>query len=81
MPYVSMPNCWPASTLDVPCASADGCGARGEQAGLAAVSAARAEIHDLAALGGRDHARGFAGDHGLVAERGEKICLHDLRLR
>src|ERR1700678_558683 len=37
-----------------------------------------AEIDNLTALCGGNNARGFAGDHGLVTQGGEKIGLHDL---
>ena len=60
-------------------AAADRSGASGEQAGLAAVSAARAEFDDRASLRGGDDAGGFAGNHRLEAHRGEEIRLHDLR--
>ena len=42
------------------------------------VSAARAEFHDLAALGRGYHPRRFTRDHGLKAEGGQEIGLHDL---
>ena len=74
-----MPNCCAGQHVGSARAAADDRRARGQQAGLAAVGAARAEIHDLAALRGRHDARGLAGDHRLVAQRREQIGLHDLR--
>ena len=49
--------------------TADGRSARRKKTGLAPMRSSRAEIHHLAPFRGRDNARGFAGDHGLVAER------------
>ena len=59
-------------------ASSDGSRSRREQAGLAAMGAPRAEVHNLAALRSGNHPSSFAGNHRLVAQRGEQIGLHDL---
>ncbi len=78
MPYVSMPNCWPARTSGGAAAAADRSGAGGEKAGLAAVSAAGAEVNDLTALSRGVNAGRFAGDHRLVTHGGQDVGLHDL---
>ena len=55
-------------------------GSRGQQAGLGAVGAARAEFHDTPAGCRLHNARGLGRHGGLVGQHGEQVRFGDLRL-
>src|ERR1700745_2888902 len=65
--------------VGAPDASADCRCASREQSSLCAVSTTRAKLYHPPPLRSRHDASRFAGDHGLVSQRGEQMRLHDLR--